>query len=96
MEQTQTICLSQFINIPYFTPQSSIVEIFNNNQYSTLINHLLLIFKFYISSARNSKQLNFNNLKKTIKKIKELEKELIGFKKLKLLKKWRPIDQIID
>ena len=79
---------SQFINIPLSTPQSSILGIFDNNQHSELINHLLLIFKFYIYSARNTKQLNFDNLKITIKKIKEIEKELNRSNKLKLLKKW--------
>ena len=61
-----------------------------------LINHLLLIFKLYIYSARNTERANFDNLKKTIKKIKELGKELTGSNKLKLLKKWRPIDHNID
>ena len=61
-----------------------------------LINHLLLIFKFYIFSARNTKQLNFDNLKKAIKKIKELEKELTGSNKLRLLNKLRPINHIVD
>ena len=93
MEQTQTI-YSQFINIPHSTPQSSIVGIFDNNQHSMLIIHLLLIFKFCIYSARNTKQLNFVNLKTAIKKIKELEKELSGCNKL--LNKWRPIDHVID
>ena len=62
----------QFINIPHSTPQCSIVGIFDNNQHSVLTNHLLLIFKCYIYSARNTKQLNFDNLKITIKKIKKL------------------------
>ena len=79
--------LSQFINIPHSTPQISIVEIFENNQHSILINHLLLILKFYIFSARNTIQLNFDNLKKKVKKIKKLETELTGSKKLKLLNK---------
>ena len=87
---------SQFINIPHSTPQSSTVVIFNNNQHSVLINHLLLITKFYIYSARNTKQLNFDNLRITIKKIKELEKELTSSNKLKLLKKWHPIDHLTD
>ena len=39
-----------------------------------LINHVLLIFQFYIYSARNTKQLKFDNLKETIKNIKELQK----------------------
>ena len=64
---------SQFINIPHSTPQSSILGIFDNNQHSELINNLLLIFKFYIYSARNTKLLNFDNLKITIKKIKQIE-----------------------
>ena len=86
MEQTQFIYIgqyhSQFVYIPQSTPQSFM--------------HLLLIFKFYIYSARNTKQLNFDNLKKTIKKIKHLEKELTGSNKLKLLKKCRSIDHNID
>ena len=55
---------SQFINIPHSAPQSSI-GIFDNNQHSVLINHLLLIFKFYIYGARNTKELNFDHLKIT-------------------------------
>ena len=86
----------QFINIPLSTPQSSILGIFDNNQHSELINHLLLIFKCYIYSTRNAKQLNFNNLVITIKKIKEIEKELTSSNKLKLLKKWNPIVHMID
>ena len=88
--------LAQFINISHSTPQSSILGIFDNNQHSELINHLLLIFKFHIYSARNTKQLNFDNLKITIKRIKNIEKELSSSNKLKLLKKWHPIDHMID
>ena len=87
---------SQFINIPHSTPQSSMLGICDNNQHSEQINHLLLIFKFHIYSARNTKQFNFDNLKITIKKIKNIEKELSGSNKLKLLKKWHPIDHMID
>ena len=78
---------SQLINIPHSTQQSSILGIFDNNQHSELINHLLLISRFYTYSARNAKQLSLDNLKITIKKIKEIEKELTSSNKLKLLKK---------
>ena len=87
---------SQFMNIPHSTPQSSILGIFDNKQHSELINHLLLIFKFHIYNARNTKQLNFDNLKITIKRIKNIEKELSSSNKLKLLKKWHHIDYMID
>ena len=63
--------LSQFINTPHSNPQSSIVITFDNNEHSMIINHSLLIFKFYVYSARNIKQLNFDNLKKTTKKTKD-------------------------
>ena len=45
------------------------------------------MLKFYIYSARNTKQLNFDNLKIIIKKVEDLEKELTSSNKLKLLKK---------
>ena len=57
---------------------------------------ILLIFKFYIYSARNTKQLNFDNLMITIKKIKGTERELTSSNKLNLLKKWHPIDHMTD
>ena len=79
--------VSSFTNIPHSTSQSSIVRIFDNDQHSVLLNHLIRIFKFHIYSARNTKQLNFDHLKKAIKKMKELEKELTGSNKLNLLNK---------
>ena len=97
MEQTQTMLLTIYKHPPlHFTPQNSILAISDNNQHLELINHLLLIFKFYIYSARITKELNFDNLKITLKKIKELEMELNSSNKLKLLKKWHPIDHMTD
>ena len=87
---------SQFTNIPHSTPEIFILGIFDNSQHAELINHLLLIFKCYIYSTRNTKQLNFDNLKIIIKRIKEIEKELSSPNKLKLLRKWHPIDHMID
>ena len=86
---------SKFINTRHSTLQSSILGIFDNNQHSQLINHVLLIFNFFIYSARNTKQLHIDNLMITIKKIKEIEKEVTSSSKLKLLKKWYPIDHRI-
>ena len=66
--------------------------IFDKNQHSELIDHLWITFKFNVCSARNTKQLNFDNLRITIKKIKEIEKELTSPNKLMLLKKWHFIN----
>ena len=83
MEQTQTILLTIYKHSTLHCTGG----IFDKNQHCGLLNHLFLIFKFYIYSARNTKQLNFDNLKIIIKKIKDLEKELASSDKLKLLKK---------
>ena len=40
--------------------------------------------------------MSFDKLKITIKRIKEIEIELTSSKKLKLWKKWHPIDHMID
>ena len=44
-----------------------------------LINHLLLFFKLFFG-ARNTKQLNFDNLKRTIKENQRVRRGLNSFK----------------
>ena len=95
MGQAQTILLTIYKHPTLHSTELHTKNI-DNNQHAELINHLLLIFKFYIYGARNTKQLNFNSLKITIKKIKEIQKELTRSNKLNLLKKWHPIDHVID
>ena len=86
---------SQFINIPDITPQSAILGFFDhNNDDSLIINHLLLIFKWYIYKTRNKKKLDLNHLLKCISKVKENEEKICGsdFKKRqKYLKKWSKV-----
>ena len=45
----------------------------NTNIY-LISNHLLLIFKFYVYKARSIKEVNFNILKRKIKKFKRRKK----------------------
>ena len=53
--------LSQFINIPNSNPESSIVEICDNNQHSMLINHLLLSIKELEKELNGSNELKLLN-----------------------------------
>ena len=71
MEQTLTIPLIIYQQLTLHSTEYHIVGIVNNIQHALLINHLLLISKFYIYGGRNT------NLKKTIKKSRKLEKEVI-------------------
>ena len=95
MEKTQTTLL-KIHKYPTFHSTEFHSRNFDYNQHLELINHLLLIFKFYSYTTRNTKQLNFDNLMITIKKIKEIEKEFTSSNKLKLLKKWHPIYHMTD
>ena len=59
-----------------------------------LINHLILIYKFYIYNSRNRGYLNIEHLKAIIDKTKRIEEEISKHerkKRSKYLIKWRPL-----
>ena len=64
-----------------------------------LINHLILIYKFYIYNSRNRGYLNIEHLKAIIDKTKRIEEEISKHelkKRSKNLMKWRPfIDNLV-
>ena len=62
-----------------------------------IINHVLLIFKYYIFKSRSFKQLSFLQLKTHIFKVKVLEEDLSqgdNNKNKKYCKKWQKISDI--
>ena len=86
------------ISLPAITPQSAIFGITEKIENCALINHLLLIFKFYIYNAKISGFLNIRLLKSTIVKVREIEKNLSKDEPKKLLKfrrKWQVINDIL-
>ena len=64
-----------------------------------LINHLSLIYKFYIYNSRNRGYLNIEHLKAIIDKTKRIEEEISKYelkKRYKYLMKWHPfIDDLV-
>ena len=85
--------LNKHFNLPYLTPQSAIfgfLDISNKDYF--IVNHLLLLFKYYIYNARGRKHLAFEALMKNIKNIYDIEINLADqdpCKKTKFLKKWQ-------
>jgi len=80
--------------IPSLSPQCAIFGFNDLQQDFKIINHLLLIFKFYVYQSRNEKQLNFRRLKLCITKVKNVEERLTysnTAKKKRFLKKWEKI-----
>ena len=63
-----------------------------SNKDYLIVNHLLLLFKYYIYNARDRKHLVLEALMKIIKNVYDIEKNLADqdpHKKTKFLKKWQ-------
>ena len=82
------------IDLPVHTPQSAIFGFLNYENNSDIINHLLLISKYYLFNSSEHKKLSLEVLIKGIVKICNIEKQICfkDFKKTKKLwKKWEII-----
>ena len=85
------------IDLPINTPQNAIFGFLNYENNSDIINHLLLIFKYYLFNSRERKKLSLEVLKKEIVKIYNIEKQIYlnDFKKMrKSRKKWGIIGHV--
>ena len=82
--------LSRHLNLPHFTQQSDIFGFSDiSNKDYLIVQHLLLLFKYYIYNVRDRKHLVFEALMKNIKDIYDIEKNLAEqdpHKKTKFLK----------
>ena len=71
-----TICKT-ISDPPFLTSQNAIVGFTDSQSENVIIlNHLLLIFKYYIFKSRSNKHLTFLQLKTDIIKVKSLEEDL--------------------
>ena len=84
--------LNGHLNLSHLIPQSVIFGFLDiSNKDFLIVNHLLLLFKYYIYNARDQKHLVIEVLMKNIKNIYDIEKNLADqgpHKKKKCLKKW--------
>ena len=74
--------------------QIAIFGSFNYKENFSIINHLLLIFKFYTYNCRSTCKLNIEQLKIIIYKTTNIELEVsktATIKKQKYIIKWQPI-----
>ena len=92
------LCLENKILLPSITPQSTIFGFIDITENNILLNHLLLIFKFYLYNARKTGNINIENLKASIYNIKNVEREISKDnpkKEMKYKKKWHLIPQVM-
>ena len=85
-----TIHLNRNFNLPHVTSQNAIFGFLDiSNKDYLIVNHLLLLFKYYIYNAGDRKHLFFEPLMKNIENIHDIEKNLTNqdpHKKTKFLK----------
>ena len=62
--------------IPLITPQSAVFGFIDHKVNYHLINHVLLIFKYYVYKTRENGSLDLKVLKRNIHKIKSIENQM--------------------
>ena len=92
-DQLKEFIPNETLSFPSLTPQSAILGHIDLSDKYLLINHLILIYKFYIYDSRNRDYFNIERLKVIIDKTKRIEEEISKHelkKRSKYLMKWRP------
>ena len=63
--------------MPSLTPQNAILGLYNEaNDIDNLLNHILLIFKYYIYISREKRTLNINVVIANLIEVKKREKQI--------------------
>ena len=91
---------SPVLELPDLLPQSAFFGFLDiDNDCSSLINHILLIFKLYVYKARKKEKVDLNSLINYICKIKDTEEKICQDdfrKKQKFFKKWKKITRLLN
>ena len=75
-DQLKDFISNKTLSFPSLAPQSAILDHIDLSDDYLLINHLILIYKFYIYNSRNRGYLNIEHLKAIIDKTKRIEEEI--------------------
>ena len=83
-------------DIPILNPQSATFEV--DPDLVILLKHIILLYKYYISSSRDSSKLSFEALFKNIKQVFVLEKTSSGNerKAMTFIEKWSKMMQLVN
>ena len=87
MEPTFIFFFETDLDFPDLTPQAPLFGSINESDNSLNIfqNHILLIFKLYISQSRERRVFNLNGLLKNVIKVKKLESKIASVSKKKTI-----------
>ena len=85
------------MNIPFLTPQSAICGFYRKENFH-IVNHLLILYKYFIYNARDNGKTSYANFKIVIKNTSNIERKLSENepkKKQRYLKKWKKVNEIL-
>ena len=85
------------LDLPLLTSQSAVLGFTNSeSENAIIINHLLLIFKYYIFKSRGNKHLSLLQLKKDIIKVKTLYEDLSNGDNIKSKNYCKKLQKVSD
>ena len=90
----------KFLNLPFLSPQTAFLGFTNTYYNDTLLKyHILLLFKIYVYYSRKHEKNSLKNLIRNVKKAKNIEKEIAGNNKKKVMLykgKWLKIENKLN
>ena len=87
------------MNILLLTPQSAICGFYSLKENFHIVNHLLILYKYFIYNARDNGKTSYANFKIVIINTSNTERKLSENepkKKQRYLKKWKKVNEILN
>ena len=84
-----------YVSVPNLSPQSATLGFTSNIENSTLINHVVLLFKYYVYKSRKDRNINILPLINFLTRVYDTEKALYIKKKKTLQRNGRPLQPFL-
>ena len=84
-----------YVSLPNLSPQSATLGFTSNIENSILINHIVLLFKYYVYKSRKDRNINILPFINFLTRVYDTEKAL-SIKKKNLTEKWAPTAAFFD
>ena len=84
-----------YVYLPNLSPQSATLGFTSNIENSILINHIVLLFKYYVYKSRKDRNINILPFINFLTRVYDTE-NVLSIKKNNLTEKWAPIAAFFD
>ena len=84
-----------YVSLPNLSPQCATLGFTSNVENAILINHIVLLFKYYVYKSRKDRSINILPFINFLTRVYDTEKAL-NIKKNNLTERWAPIAAFFD